>query len=181
MTVAEIYAERCGIDSDIVGHLPRLYSEAAKGNAQVIELGVRTGNSTSAFLAAVEQHGGHLWSVDIVQPDVPWEWLDHPSWTLTIGDDIQVADQLPDGVDVLFIDTSHFYNATVRELRTYVPKVRYGGVVLMHDTEMSRQHPKEPIYPVHAAIEKYVKRFHRGPKLRPEYVTGSCGLGVLRV
>ncbi len=179
MTVADIYEQRCGIESDIVGHLPRLYAEAASGDAVVIELGVRTGNSTSAFLAAVEDHGGHVWSVDIVEPDVPWRG--HPQWTLIIGDDMDVVDQLPDDADVLFIDTSHFYTATIRELRMYVPKLRPGGVVLMHDTEMSRQHPKEPTYPVRSAIERYVKRHHRGPPVKPEYVTGSCGLGVIRL
>lgn len=175
MTVVELFEQRCTEDSDIVGHLPRLFMEAAIGNAQVIELGVRTGNSTSAFLAAVEQHGGHVWSVDIVQPDVPW--LGHPQWTLIVGDDRYTAEQLPDDVDVLFIDTSHFYKDTLRELAMYVPKVRAGGVVLMHDTELGRQTPREPVYPVRQAIERYFKRtpYHR------EYVTGSCGLGVIRL
>jgi predicted O-methyltransferase YrrM len=175
MTVVDIYTERCEIESDIVGHLPRLYAEAAIGNAQIIELGVRTGNSTSAFLAAVEQHGGHVWSVDNGQIDVPF--MDHPQWTFIWGDDEFVADELPDDVDVLFIDTSHFYRDTLRELNQYVPKVRAGGVVLMHDTELSRQIPKDPVYPVRQAIERYCRRH----ALKPEYVPGWCGLGVIRL
>ncbi len=181
MSVSDIYDQRCLLDSDIVGHMPRLYAEAAIGNAQIIELGVRTGNSTSAFLAAVEQHGGHLWSVDIVQPDVPWEWLDHPSWTLTIADDREVIEQMPDDVDVLFIDTSHFYNETLRELRSYVPKVRDGGVVLMHDTELTRSRTGDPTYPVRAAIERFCKRHLKHRPFTLDYITGSCGLGVIRL
>jgi predicted O-methyltransferase YrrM len=179
VNVSPIYDQRCLLDSDIVGHMPRLYAEAAIGNAQIIELGVRTGNSTSAFLAAVEQHGGHVWSVDIVQPDVPWH--DHPQWTLTIADDRDVVDVLPDDVDVLFIDTSHFYGHTLSELRHYVPKVRTGGVVLMHDTELTRTRPGDPIYPVRAAIERFCKRHLKHRRFTLDYVTGSCGLGVIRL
>jgi predicted ThiF/HesA family dinucleotide-utilizing enzyme len=42
-------------------------------------------------------------------------------------------------VDLLFIDTSHYYEHTLQELRTYVPRVRPGGTVLMHDTELTRE------------------------------------------
>jgi hypothetical protein len=63
--------------SDIQDHLPRLY-EAAKGNC--MEIGVRSGVSTSALLAGIEAHGGHLYSFDINHCDV---FHGHPQWTFT--------------------------------------------------------------------------------------------------
>jgi hypothetical protein len=63
------YEQRCREWSDIVDHLPRLYDEVTRyREPQIIELGVRSGNSTAAFLAAVEKVGGHLWSVDPMVP-----------------------------------------------------------------------------------------------------------------
>ena len=170
-----LYAARSRTPSDIYQHLPRLHAEASTGNAQVIELGVCAGNSTVAFLAAVERHGGHVWSVDIVKPDLPWDT--HPQWTLIVGDDIAVADQLPNGVDVVFIDTSHHYTDTLLELSVYVPKVKPGGVVLLHDTELPRMKRRDPDWPVRTAIDKYCRQHG----LTPEYVPNCYGLGVIRL
>lgn len=120
--------------NDIRDQMPVLYAWARRA-AKVIELGVRTGNSTSAFLAALEGRG-ELWSVDVNPPLVPDYWLDLPNWHFLQADDIsaQALDFCPDRVDVLFIDTSHYYEHTMAELKMYVPKVRPGGVVLLHDT-----------------------------------------------
>ena len=53
------YTARCHGGSDIVAHLPYLHARAAFHGAVVVELGVRSGESTCAFLAAVEEHDGH--------------------------------------------------------------------------------------------------------------------------
>jgi len=169
---------RCGLASDIVQHLPQLHAEASTGDAQVIDLGVRSGNSTAAFLAAVEEHGGHVWSVDIVQPQVPW--FGHPQWTFTLGDDLEVVDDLPDGVDVVFIDTSHHYIQTLAELELYVPKVKPGGVVLMHDVELdipAWREATDPPFPVRVAVDE----FCADHGLEPEFVAGCYGLGIIRI
>jgi predicted O-methyltransferase YrrM len=120
--------------SDIREQMPVLYAWARHA-ARVIELGVRGGNSTSALLAALEGRG-ELWSVDISPPQVPAYWHELKHWHLMVSDDTSwlAVDFCPAGADVLFIDTSHFYDHTLAELRLYVPKVRPGGVVLMHDT-----------------------------------------------
>ena len=77
--------------SDIHAHLPRLFELASKPHVKIIELGVRGGDSTSAFLAAAEEQGGEVWSVDITDPRVPAEWRDLPFWYLTVGDDLEVS------------------------------------------------------------------------------------------
>ena len=120
--------------SDIRDQLPVLYAWARHA-ATVIELGVRAGNSTAAFLAALEGRG-ELWSVDINPLDVPDLLLHCPSWHWLTADDRDPAAVAwcPDQADVLFIDTSHDQAHTLTELKLYVPKVRPGGVVLLHDT-----------------------------------------------
>jgi predicted O-methyltransferase YrrM len=131
------YRGRAVVDHDIWQQLPVLYAWARHPGARIIELGVRSGNSTSAFLAGAEQSGGELWSVDVAEPDIPAYWRDLPFWHLLVADDTaqEAVAHCPDGADVLFIDTSHFYEHTLLELRLYAGKVRPGGVVLMHDTD----------------------------------------------
>ena len=127
-----------GERTDIQGHLPLLYQEVAdRPGAVVIELGVRTGQSTGAFLAAIEAVGGELWSADITPPAVPAWWHGLEFWHFTSGDDLHpaVTAALPAQCDVLFIDTSHEYDHTLEELRTYVPRIRPGGTGLFHDTQ----------------------------------------------
>ena len=176
--IRDEYATRLALWSDIQDHLPRLHAEAATGECVVIELGVRAGNSTAAFLAAVDEFGGHVHSCDIHRPRVPWE--NHPQWTFYEGDDLALVDELPDGVDVLFIDTSHFYDQTCAELELYVPKVKPGGVVLLHDTEL--KHPEgrpwdDPDFPVRKAVDLYCFEH----QLTAEFVEGCNGLGVIRI
>jgi predicted O-methyltransferase YrrM len=131
------YRERAAMDHDIKAQMPVLYAWARLPGARIIELGVRGGNSTAALLAGIEQSGGELWSVDINEPGTPAEWGGLPFWHLLVADDTseQAVAFCPGDVDVLFIDTSHFYPHTLQELRLYVPKVKPGGVVLLHDTD----------------------------------------------
>lgn len=139
--------------TDVQGHLPR-FVELAEESKAVIELGTRGGASTVAWLYGLEGHG-HLWSVD-VEPAPPFK-IDH--WTFVRGDDTtcRVLDQLPWDVDVVFIDTSHAYAHTLRELQLYLPRVRSGGRILLHDTELEQPDgvgPSVP-YPVKRAVEVF--------------------------
>lgn len=167
--------------SDIHAHLPRLFDLASRPHVKVIELGVRRGDSTVAFLAAAQEQGGEVWSVDIADPRVPAEWRDLPFWYLTVGDDLEVADQLPDNVDIVFIDTSHTYEQTKQELELYVRKVKPGGLILLHDTELRRPEASpesDPDFPVAQAVKEFVAGDER---LSVEWVEGCYGLGVVTV
>jgi hypothetical protein len=138
------YRSRAARESDIRDQMPVLYAWA-RNATRVIELGVgaeRTqgasccGNSTSAFLAGLEHTGGQLWSVDIAEPTVLAWWHDLPSWHFLQADDRspEAVNFCPEQADLLFIDTSHFYEHTLAELRLYAPLVRAGGMILLHDT-----------------------------------------------
>jgi predicted O-methyltransferase YrrM len=160
LTLAQAYTTELGRDSDIVEHLPTFVDvvHALKATT-VIELGVRGGVSTTAWLYAVADTGGHVWSVDVDPTPAHGTFADTGRWTFILGDDCspEVLAQLPRSADVVFIDTSHAYDHTYRELAAYVPRVRPGGLVLLHDTEVLAPDnigPQVP-FPVKEAVRDF--------------------------
>jgi predicted O-methyltransferase YrrM len=104
---------------------------------QVIELGVRRGTSTVALLSALDVTDGRLWSCDIQTSEVvPAFVSQHPRWEFCHRDDNEVGDHIPSECDLLFIDTSHESKHTKRELEIYGPRVRAGGLIALHDSEL---------------------------------------------
>jgi predicted O-methyltransferase YrrM len=174
------YERLCSTPSDINLHLPRLATVASKAQ-HVIELGARSGVSTVAFLHGLSASGGWLTSVDISpQPAIG----EHERWRFIQGDDTDPAvyDEVHSQCDVLFIDTSHHYDHTLWELRNWSPKVRRGGLIICHDTELQRPWdppcpPSDPDFPVKSAIEVFVAetgyRFVNFPE--------CWGLGIIEV
>lgn len=159
MNLAEEYERQCATPSDIYLHLPRFVDLVqATGATSVLELGTRTGVSTIAWLHALNGVG-HLTSVDIDGcPPIG----EHEHWTFIQGDDEdpaiirQVAATAP---DIVFLDTSHHYQHTRRELAIYRWVVKPGGIIVCHDTELPHPEgspPGDPVYPVKRAIEEFV-------------------------
>lgn len=170
--------------TDLRGHLPQLRHEAAsRKDAVVIEAGVRRGMSTRAFLAG----GAEVWSVDVAPADVPTAIRDHPRWRFLQADDLSSQAQawLPEACDVLFLD-AHDDGWTVdqlrahvlAELRAYMPRVRPGGIALLHDTQW--QPPStdlgEPVGGVALALDDYSAE----TGLAWENRGGFYGLGIMR-
>jgi predicted O-methyltransferase YrrM len=174
------YKKRLASWSDIQAHLPFLYEQAAKSKV-ILELGVRSGISTSALLAGAEQSRGHVWSVDITRPHVPDWWRKSGLWTFTLGNDLYpaVAELQPERVDMLFIDTSHDYEQTLAELRLYVPRLNRGGVVCCHDTELQSGQFTASDY-VSFSVAKALETFCAETGGTWENHTGSFGLGIIR-
>jgi predicted O-methyltransferase YrrM len=154
--LSRLYAEQCRTPSDIYLHLPRMVAMVQETNAQhVIELGTRTGVSTLAWLHALRRTGGRLTSVDI-DTVPPIGQYDH--WTFIQGDDCDpdlFASLEP--ADIVFIDTSHHYDHTVRELALYRWLVKPGGLMVLHDTELPIPEgaPPRPLYPVKTAVQEF--------------------------
>jgi predicted O-methyltransferase YrrM len=157
---------------DIRGHLPTLRAEA-RGN--VLEIGVRGGASTSAFILGVQDHSGHVYSIDINAACGTDLFCDCDSeWTFIHGHSLHDAGRIlrsiPICLDVLFIDGDHSYAAVNSDLATYGPRVKRGGVILLHDYEL-------PGAGVHKAVLEYAAR----KSCRLEVWPGWYGLGALRV
>jgi hypothetical protein len=152
LSLHDDYLARLEPWSDIQDCLVRLHEWAARiPRVAVLELGVRSGNSTAAFLAAAERADGHVWSVDIDTPGVPAQWHDCGRWTFTLGDDMIVTTP-PGPFDILFIDSSHRCSHTLAELRKFVPLVRPGGRVLAHDTRLEHVDGEPAAFPVAKAL-----------------------------
>jgi predicted O-methyltransferase YrrM len=177
--LAEMYRERCEKPSDIYLHLPRMVALVEELDAgHVIELGSRSGVSTVAWLYALERNGGYLHTVDLDDAPQIGTW-DH--WRHIKGDDLDpaVLDQF-DTACIVFIDTSHAYRQTCAELEAYLPLVRPGGRIVLHDTELAQPMDaplRDGVFPVKRAVREFVKRHGLEWDNYPE----CNGLGIVKV
>jgi predicted O-methyltransferase YrrM len=172
--------ERASIYSDMQHHLVRLYSLTVKLPKEkvVVELGVRWGDSTTALLAAVNDSGGHLYSVDLLPPSGGAAvYLDtEPNWTFILGDDMEVVKNWNKPIDHLFIDTTHRFEHTLSELREWGKWVKVEGIITLHDlyAYVDNEVPTEVI----PAIEKFMEE--NPQKYIFTAFPNSYGLGLLK-
>jgi cephalosporin hydroxylase len=137
--------QRAGKRTDISDHLPTLFQESLSIQPRVIvELGVRDGESTFVFQRVAKCCGARGVSVDI-EPFTDRE--SDERWKFVQSDDIAFAKRFPawcrengfpDGIDILFIDTTHFYEHTVREIKHWFPLFAPPAKVFFHDTNLRR-------------------------------------------
>jgi hypothetical protein len=150
--------------SDIQAHLPRLY-KAAKGKC--LEIGVRFGLSTSALLAGIEEHGGHLTSVDINECKI---FEGHPNWTFIQADsvtDAKLKELLNGEYEVLFVDGDHTYEGALSDLQHFGPHAKH---IFVHDTAA-------PDYPgVRKAVDTFCAQMNR----EVTYHDGSFGMAEIQ-
>lgn len=134
-------------DTDISDHLNTIYAVAmAKKPKVILELGTRGGESTRVLSHVAEKFNGRGYSVDLSEaPD----WLNNRSdWKHVVFDDTKFPQEIsrnwPDGsafagVDLLFLDTSHFYEHTLEELQLYWDLINPDGVLILHDTNCTEK------------------------------------------
>lgn len=68
---------------------------------------------------------------------------------------VAAARDVPDGsLDFVYIDGNHGQAAVYRDLVTWAPKVRVGGIVAGHDY---RDFPRRPLIQVKAAVDAFVR------------------------
>ncbi len=122
--------------SDIWEHLATLHMLSVEFDLKnILELGTAEGESTVALLQAAHQIGGRVYSIDI-NPCIEARNLITnlglaDCWNFTQGDDLKV--KWDKSIDHLFIDTSHMFEHTLKELQKYEPYVKIGGVITLHD------------------------------------------------
>lgn len=164
--------------TDIHQHLVTLHNlVTALGAKTVIELGVNTGESTVALLEAVHATEGTLISVDIqelpnVRPMLTAYGL-IGRWDFHLCDDIKFGREIWQRgklADLIFIDTSHSFDQTTKEIEIYEPILRPGGIMVFHDTVSFYDGVYKP-------IKKFLKLHPTWPF---ENKTNCNGLGILR-
>jgi len=130
-------------DSD--RHVITCFSIALQIHARrILELGVRTGNTTLPFLCAAQELGGMVHSVDLEAttfqcPDdlrVYWEFYqsDAIAW-------LDRRAQEGAQYDLIYIDDWHSYPHVRRELELIEPMITPSTVILLHDLMYSGAHP----------------------------------------
>ena len=129
--------------SDIDEHLERMFTETLLLRPKlIVELGVRGGASTFVFERAAALCSATLVSVDIDDCSAVSHYA---RWHFVRGDDVAFAARFQDfcrgrniaaSIDLLFIDTSHYYEHTVREIQSWFPLLSPAAKVMFHDTNM---------------------------------------------
>lgn len=167
--------------SYLAEYLPVLFGNAARyPGAVIVEIGTDIGDSTIALLAAAELTGGHMWSIDI-NPGIKFleTYAEHDDglWTFVCGDSSAqtVARQVPGEIDVLYIDGDHRYSQVVAELNLYLPRVKGGGVCLLHDTSFNPW-ANPSLFAVDRALDDVLP----GMGLKWDNLPGRAGMGVVR-
>lgn len=192
MSLDEVYRQVSRVHSDVRDHIPVFLRTVEELDAKkVIEVGVRYGLSTVAWLYAL-QNRGQLWAVDCsfptVGPEIPFNVLDsqgplgvQPHWVFILGDAHSPIVQgcLPKNADIIFLDTNHVYEETLLELDIYAPLIRTGGRILLHDTNIedtgNRGDRPKTSYPVRTAVEEWCALHDK----KYDFFDAGCGLGTI--
>lgn len=138
-----------GFESTDMGEYGELmFDECVKRNAKnILEIGVANGVSTRILLEACKQTGGRLTSVDVnakcklAVKDPNWTFI-HENSAFVLYDE---------AVDVLVIDSSHYYTETLVELTRFMMLVNPGGIVFLHDFGLTG---------VYRAVVEYMIKFN---------------------
>lgn len=168
-TIQELYIAHMNAWSDMQHHLGILRYFAER-SLNVLELGMRSGVSTSAFLAG----RAAVRSVDIVRNDEAvkqLEWLCGEQFSFIQGSSLDVT--FPS--DLIFFDTLHTYRQLMLELAIHEPNAQ--RFMVFHDTQTFRTQGEDGSKPgLLAAIEPYLRRGTWTPLLD---LDNCCGLMVL--
>lgn len=153
----EALVDAISSDSDINMFLSVIYLLARKAIREsneecptLVELGVATGNSTIALLSAIEQQDkGRLYSADIVlcphaEARATKAGL-YKHWHFRQRNSIDYAIDFDKQCDLIFIDSSHEADQTIREIEVWAPMLRVGGFIVFHDTMSRPDGVAEPI------------------------------------
>ncbi len=124
-TIEDIYQRHLKRKTAITDHLPRL-RDLAKGCETVVELGVKHGASSSAFLLEADR----VISYDIAPtPDARrLQEVAGDRWCYRIEDSRTAK---PEPCELLFIDSLHTYEQMRMELNRHAPSAE--GMIVFHD------------------------------------------------
>lgn len=124
-------------------HILLLYEIAFESKPNnILEIGVGSrGQSTKVFLSALkENENGTLTSIDdgarkSLYKNINERFGDY--WKMIVGDShsIDTYNKVKDiKFDLMFIDGDHTYEGVKKDFEMYVPLLKDGGLILMHDT-----------------------------------------------
>lgn len=170
---------------EISAHLWTLYWMPRMLKATiVVELGVRSGESTRALLAGCMDQRAFLWSVDIDGDayhvrDVTENRgivLDWTRWECRQADSVEAARQFGKrDADLLFVDTTHEYEHTLREIMAWHYRVR--GAMVFHDSGIVDEEGRDGVLPAIQTFLRMTESWHI--ELHNNISEGDCGIAIL--
>ena len=124
-------------DTDISDHLEAIYINSLKLNPKlIIELGVREGQSSRVFNFVNKKLNSRVIGIDIDYCDYSYVY----NGSFYRIDDIEFgknySSYVNSPIDILFIDTSHLYDHTKKEIDTFFPLLSNKALVIFHDTNL---------------------------------------------
>lgn len=131
------YAKECTTDfHDQCNHRRQCYRDwlvqvALHYNPKIIvEIGINAADTTNLLQVASRNFQGVVYGVDCNK-----RFAGEPEFIFIHGDShaVGTAEQVPDGIELLFIDGDHTYDSIQRDWELYVPKVVKGGIVVIDD------------------------------------------------
>jgi len=158
------YLETLFHQSDINEHLPILFTMGLQCRT-IVEFGVRSGNSTKAFLASLKMQSRQtsLYSYDINPCKQAVGQVDSMTdsntlWTFVQADTAKL-ETIPE-CDLLFIDTLHTHNQVVAEVEHHKSVRRF---MVFHDTVLFGANGEKGQPGIRIAIDTFR---HRNPQWR---------------
>ena len=137
-------------DTDISQHLLTLYSLTISLKAKnILELGVRNGNSTLAFLLGTTVTEGQLVSVDITENNLLREtYKQFKNWNYIISDSLTFLQthKPVTPYDIIFIDDWHDGEHVSKELEYIEKYITTSSLILLHDAMCYNTQPKYHLY-----------------------------------
>ncbi len=177
----EDYPQYALTTPDLLEYIPLLHAAVVETQAQVVvDLGTGRGESARIFAKALEQTHGILTSLEVahhIESEAPWVErfrTTYPQHQLLHADSLTHPWSTP--IDVLFIDTSHHYAATCRELVRFGLHVVPGGRILLHDTQ-HRNGAMTMGLEVTRAIQEFTWIYNLSWMNHP----GQWGMGEIRI
>lgn len=114
--------------------------------SRLLEIGSYLGASAAVLAAAAQTRGGYVFCVDTWHNDAMseggrdtyGEFLQntkpYSNWITPLrGQSTEIATTFAQTIDLLFIDGDHSYDGVIADLRCWLPKLRSGGWLVMHD------------------------------------------------
>jgi predicted O-methyltransferase YrrM len=118
------------------------FNASPENEITILEIGVRDGLSTNAFLRGLalrkaqgDWGSGKLYSIDIKDCSRVVS-LKKEFWEFILGDSTKVPWNRP--IDIFFIDGDHSAEGAKTDYYKYLPYVKKGGIIFIHDVG----HPK---------------------------------------
>jgi len=128
-------------EGDDVAHYYRFLYEYAKAErpSAMLETGTRHGHSAAHL--AVGNPAGRVLTLDIdPSAKAEMEAIKLPNVEAMTSDSVLAADHVAKAMptlDLLFIDSAHFYGLASSEFRVYRPRLRHGAIIILDDIRIN--------------------------------------------